>query len=299
MYCSLSRHNQIHLETFAVEPPPQALCNTEHWRWMKDGEITDHQGNPEEENTFFKDLLTSLDENDDQHLSYEEVQRAYQNEGIAAPLEHMISLHTNEWHDDANRSRYKKWEIYLGQVRAWIKGQDERKAFYDRLQDNLKHEKERLAQLKWLDAAQGRLGLTKDMWHMHPLTMVAQLQSLAEDSTNWLIVPEGQFTFNVEGDDDPDSPYFSRVAHATIGASGITLGRGFDLYQQHLRYSGNNSQRAIEQVISTLTEAGINSELIELLRPAIELQGRSAVDFYGDNEVTLQRYIITRKQQHD
>ncbi|MFY0666388.1 MAG: hypothetical protein JXQ97_17350 [Natronospirillum sp.] len=288
--------HQIHLETFAAEPPPQALFNTEHWRWMKDGEITDHQGNPEEDNTFFKDLLTSLDDNDDQHLSYEEVQKAYQKEGTAKPLEHMISLHTNEWHDDANRSRYKKWEIYLGQVRAWIKGQDERKAFYDRLQDNLGHEKERLTQLKWLDAAQGRLGLTKDVWHLHPLTMMAQLQSLAEDedSTNWLIVPEGQFTFNVEGDDNPRSDYFSRVAHATIGASGITIGRGYDLYQQYLRHSRNS-----DKVVEDLTAAGISQELIELLRSAVTLQGDPARAFYRHNRELLQEHVITRKQQYD
>lgn len=204
--------HQIHLETFAVEPPPQALFNTEHWRWMKDGEITDHQGNPEEDNTFFKDLLTSLDENDDQHLSYEEVQRAYQNEGIATPLEHMISLHTNEWHDDANRSRYKKWEIYLGQVRAWIKGQDERKAFYDRLQDNLKHEKERLAQLKWLDAVQGRLGLTKDVWHLHPIRLVNQLQKHTREDVLALL---RQNLIRFEG--AVEHMYRDSLGHVTVG----------------------------------------------------------------------------------
>ena len=166
---------QIHLETFAAEPPPHELFNTEHWCWMKVGEITDQQGNPEEDNTFFQDLLASLDENSDQHLSHGEVLSVYQNDGKATSLEHLISLHTSEWHDDANRTEYRWWEVYLGQVHAWARRHDERLAFYRRLQDNLAHEKERLTQLKWFDAAQDRLGLNKEVWHMHPIRLVSQM----------------------------------------------------------------------------------------------------------------------------
>lgn len=288
---------QIHLETFAIEPPPQVLFNTEHWRWMKKGEITDHEGNPQKNNTFFKDLVTSLDDNNDDHLSYREVQSAYHNKGTAKSLEHLISHHASEWQDDANRKQYKSWELYLGQVRAWIKGKKERKAFYERLQDNLRHEKERLTELKWLDTAQRRLGLSKDVWHMHPIRLVHQLQQHAredEDSADWLIVPEGQFTFDVEGNDNPRSDYFSRVVHAPGGASGITLGRGYDLFQQYLRHS-----RDANKVVEDLTAAGISPELIELLRPAITLQGNPANDFYAVNRRPLRVYVITRKQQYD
>ncbi|RUO33751.1 hypothetical protein [Aliidiomarina soli] len=173
---SVEHSHQIHLEAFAVEPPPQALFNSEHWRWMSQGDITDHEANPKADNGFFKNLLTSLDDNEDEHLSHGEVQQAYRNDEIATSLEHLLSLHTNEWHDDANRAHYKWWEIYLGQVHAWARGQDERQAFYEKLQDNLEHERERLTHLKWLDAAQGRLGLTKDVWHMHPIRLVSQLR---------------------------------------------------------------------------------------------------------------------------
>lgn len=117
--------------------------------------------------------------------------------------------------------------------------------------------------------------------------MAAQLQSLAEDSTDWLIVPEGQFTFDVEGDDNPDSGYFSRVAHAPPGASGITLGRGFDLYQQR-----HKAKKILQKV-------GVDSGLIEFLLPAIGLQGDTARIYHENNKGELNNFVITRRQQYD
>gem|GEM_PF-3598301 len=124
---------------------------------------------------------------------------------------------------------------------------------------------------------------------------MSQLQNRTEDeeSTDWLTVPEGQFTFDVEGSDDPGSRYFSRVAHDSIGDSGITIGRGYDLYQQFLGHLRN-----ADKVVEDLTAVGISQELIELLKPAITLQGDPARDFYRDNPA-LRSHVITRKQQHD
>ncbi|NCT64171.1 MAG: hypothetical protein GPJ03_14535, partial [Microcystis aeruginosa G13-01] len=44
-------------------------------------------------------------------------------------------------------------------------------------------------------------------------------------------VPNGQLTFDAEGNDDPTSKYYSRIASRPPGESGITIGRGYDLGQ--------------------------------------------------------------------
>lgn len=46
---------------------------------------------------------------------------------------------------------------------------------------------------------------------------------------DWLTVPRGQLTFDAEGTDEPGSRYFSRRVHWPGGASGVTIGRGFDM----------------------------------------------------------------------
>lgn len=43
---------------------------------------------------------------------------------------------------------------------------------------------------------------------------------------------QGRLTFETEGNDDATSPYYTRRLHWPEGASGVTIGRGPDLYRQ-------------------------------------------------------------------
>ncbi|MDX2035112.1 MAG: hypothetical protein SFX72_00575 [Isosphaeraceae bacterium] len=51
----------------------------------------------------------------------------------------------------------------------------------------------------------------------------------AATATGPLQVPEGQVTFDAEGNDTDGSPYFSRRVHWPGGLSGVTIGRGYDM----------------------------------------------------------------------
>ena len=56
-------------------------------------------------------------------------------------------------------------------------------------------------------------------------------------------VENGQLTFDAEGNDNPDSPYFSRRLHVPSRWSGITLGRGYDIKYKKKRTVMNDLLR--------------------------------------------------------
>ena len=98
---------------------------------------------------------------------------------------------------------------------------------------------------------------------------------------NELTVPYGQLTFDAEGNDDPNSRYFSRVAHVPPGGSGVTIGRGYDL--------GNFTQSKVEE---GLVQAGIDPTP---WRGAYGKKSADAQSWYEANKGKLGE--ITREQQ--
>ncbi len=94
-----------------------------------------------------------------------------------------------------------------------------------------------------------------------------------------LQVERGQVTFDAEGNDDPDSIYFSRVLHWPGGASGVTIGRGYDM-----RY------RTQEQVLEDLLNAGVDRATAEIMSQGAGLSGDDAHNFVRNNgELTISR----------
>ncbi len=89
-----------------------------------------------------------------------------------------------------------------------------------------------------------------------------------------LIVAAGQVTFDAEGNDNPDSIYYSRVAHKPPGISGVTIGRGYDL--------GHRGSRDI--IEKELTDAGID---LDAFSGAIGLQGNEAQSWLNANKDQL------------
>lgn len=82
-----------------------------------------------------------------------------------------------------------------------------------------------------------------------------------------LIVPFGQPTFDAEGSEHA-SRYFSRSIHWPGGASGVTIGRGYDM-----------GQRTPLQIVSELTYAGVPNHQAEWFRQAAGLRGEAARRF--------------------
>lgn len=82
-----------------------------------------------------------------------------------------------------------------------------------------------------------------------------------------LSVRFGQKTFDAEGSEQPGR-YFSREIHWPGGASGVTIGRGYDM-----------GQRTRLQVQRELTYAGLDSASAEMLSLAAGLRGAAAERF--------------------
>lgn len=78
----------------------------------------------------------------------------------------------------------------------------------------------------------------------------------------------GTLTFNAEGSSNPNSPYFSRIPHWPEGASGVTIGRGYDI-----------KLRTQEEVFSDLINAGVDPYQAEALSYGAGLEGSQAKEF--------------------
>jgi LysM repeat protein len=99
-----------------------------------------------------------------------------------------------------------------------------------------------------------------------------------------LTVDQGQVTFDSEGNDNPKSPFFSRQLHWPGGASGVTIGRGYDI-----------GGRSSETVLQDLTASGVDSATAEKIAAGAGLSGADAKKFVSDNR--SQVGYITRESQ--
>lgn len=126
----------------------------------------------------------------------------------------------------------------------------------------------------------------RSVWHFHPLEFLYAMSGDDDMDIKWLTVPKGQLTFDAEGNDNNDSPYFSRHIHWPGGVSGVTIGRGYDLGQQNDPASDFDS---IE--LSQL----LNHWLVE----SKGLSGSDAENRYKSANNSIGDYEITRKQQYD
>jgi hypothetical protein len=155
-------------------------------------------------------------------------------------------------------------------------------------------EKERIKALCWWDEVMEKVGLPEDgkVYHFHPVGVGGNFSAAIDDNDlSWLKVPFGQLTFDVEGNDieDPNNPlyrYFSRVVHWPGGASGITIGRGYDL--------GQRPSPSMD-----LSAAGIEEPLRSWLIRAGGLKGQAAKDYFDIADADIKAATISRKQQHD
>jgi len=155
-------------------------------------------------------------------------------------------------------------------------------------------EKKRIRKLSWWAELAGKHGICPDgkAWHFHPIGLLANFVAIEdENDLKWLKVERGQLTFDVEGNDieDPAHPlhiYFSRKVHWPGGASGITIGRGYDL--------GQNKNAEAD-----LAAANIPEPLYSWLIGAKGLHGQAARNYLKAASAEIKRFSISRKQQHE
>jgi len=122
-----------------------------------------------------------------------------------------------------------------------------------------------------------------------------------EMDKKWLTVPEGQLTFNSEGNDITDNPYFTRTPHIphqqngkVIGNSGITIGRGLDL--------GKRDADEIEDFFNQAAKHAkpISPALLNWLKGGAGKRKQAGYEYWKtlDAKVPKAEQEITRKMQH-
>ena len=87
-------------------------------------------------------------------------------------------------------------------------------------------------------------------------------------NANPFLVPQGQFTFDNEGNDNPDSDGFSRDLSHPTDASGVTIGRGYDM-----------KDRSPTQIYNDMINAGIDQYKASILAQASGKTGVAADNF--------------------
>ncbi|HAU5432092.1 peptidoglycan-binding protein [Cronobacter malonaticus] len=142
-----------------------------------------------------------------------------------------------------------------------------------------------------------RSGLVQpfDQWFIEALKNASQPEWRPRITSGPLHVREAQFTFDNEGTDYITAtnpfrphpyPWFSRILHwPHSAASGVTLGRGYDM--------GN---RSAGEIFATLRQAGIEEYKAILASKSAFLKGREAASFvkvYGPlfGEITHQQQL--------
>jgi hypothetical protein len=98
-----------------------------------------------------------------------------------------------------------------------------------------------------------------------------------------LVQPDrGRLTFDAEGQEG--GPFHSRHLHVPSSASGLTIGRGYDM-----------KRRSKADVRDDLAAAGVDATMASLISQAAGMQGAMADEFIEEND--LEDFEITWDQQ--
>ena len=202
-------------------------------------------------------LYEIIDRNRDGKMTAEELQAVLHLPAHAQAISQLIIRKESEWFHQT-----KKWDALdelLGHSGStphlnWLA------------------EKQRIQQMSWWGDVAEKVGLPSwgKVFHFHPIGLLGSLSTCRPHSN--LIVRRGQVTFDAEGNDIPNNAYFSRVLHWPGGASGVTLGRGYDM-----------RHRTQSAVFSDLSAAGVEAVSAENFSRGAGLSGQDARDFVISN----------------
>lgn len=233
------------------------------------------EGPRPEETPFYKQLRRMLDTNHDDLVSEQELDAALRDRSKAAHMARIIVRHDSAWaKEPAVRQRNMMARIaeLLGPGAV----------------EQVEAEAARAGKLPWWDEVAASVdGFPKAprVYHFHPGGVAGNYIAPALDD---LKVSRGQVTFDAEGNDAPGSAYFSRRLHWPGGASGVTLGRGYDM-----------KHRTQEAVHADLVSAGVDESSARDFAQGAGLAGQAAQRFvsthreeFGEISRTAQRILF-------
>ena len=119
--------------------------------------------------------------------------------------------------------------------------------------------------LRWILDAQGHLKSLEQPGST-PSTITQYALIRQGDDGQWFKAGKGQLTFDQEGHEG--GPFHSRSLHWPGGASGVTMGRGYDM-----------AQRSAVSIRADLAAAGVDAAVAGAISGAAGLTGAAASDF--------------------
>ena len=211
-----------------------------------------------EESPLFDALGKAIDADGNQQVTPLELRSAMNTQWLAQAISRLVIRYPSEWSDPK-----KRWSRIDGLIEDEV------------LKNDWKHEKARIQNLLiWPDLAeQHGFPPSSTVHHFHPVGFIDNFNN--ECDGNCLTVAAGQVTFDAEGNDIPNSPHFSRILHWPAGASGVTLGRGYDM-----------KERTQSTVTQDLINAGVSRSSALLFAEGARLSGSDAQKFVRNNRLT-------------
>ncbi|WP_246104022.1 hypothetical protein [Yersinia kristensenii] len=215
----------------------------------------------------YQRLLEQIDSNHDKNYSEQEYLQAVHNVSYRDRRYRIIAKHASEWYygkDDP------LWGTYLNTLTT---DAPQWKTYTEAF----------IEKIKWMKSLPG---MGPELWHMHPVVFLDALDCDDAMDLKWLTVPKGQLTFDAEGNDQDNSPWFSRKLHWPGGVSGVTIGRGYDLGQQ-------------SSAETDLRSVGIGEPLQSWLVGSSGLSSAAASTRLNSANDEIRTYNVTRKQQYN
>ncbi len=112
---------------------------------------------PDDMPSFFKDLFTKIDKNNDKEVSSDELSEALKNKDTRDQWSRLIAYHPTEWKDKSGSAKWSKLDALL-----------------ETSPKTLKHEKERIDKYAFWDELSGKAAISSSLvWHFHPVEMLS------------------------------------------------------------------------------------------------------------------------------
>ncbi len=212
-------------------------------------------------------LHDMIDTDKDGKLSKQEVRAALQKPWQSQVLAQVIARYESEWFWSS------KWDEMDGLMEHSPSAPN----------PNWALEKIRIKGLSWWSDVVSVQGIAIDgnAWHINPLALIGAYQKKISHE----VMLAGQITFDAEGSDNPQSPFYSRVIHwPGNDLSGVTLGRGYDM-----------GSRSKAEVYNHLTLSGVTQVQAHKISLSAGLRGNQAKNFVITNKADCEE--ITRDQE--
>lgn len=187
--------------------------------------------------------IMALDEGD--RVKLNDIRNALKSPEQARALSHLIIRHESEWGGEMT-----KWDA----LNKFMEGP---------LKTDWDAEKKRIKTLQWKNRIKNIPN--KYLWHLHPvgtlnLFIVAEASSISDNGIKFIFKQESL-------------PGVTNRLHWPGGASGVTLGAGYDM-----------KLRTSEEISEALESIGINKKDAESAAKGASLTGNVAVEFCNNNK---------------